>query len=150
MIRLGLFLAGALASAPAWAQWDLMRLTDDAAKAVTMADGYQVDVSCVRGREAMTLSIYPLAFDRSDSDGMAGVAVLITLPDGRTEQASVPLEPMRDGFFGPLPVRAGWLAAFKDGREISVRRSDDGRELFRAPMAGTGAARLLFAERCGI
>ncbi|MBU3029836.1 hypothetical protein [Paracoccus marinaquae] len=130
--------------------WELYRLTDDYAATGNTAGEYVVNISCVRDRGTLYLSIAPFGMDRSAVDGLTKVSMQITLPDGRSEQVEVALTPERDSFDGPFPVRADWLAAFKDGREMRVSRTDTGLELFRSDMKGTGAARLLFAERCGI
>lgn len=148
LIQLSVLLA--CIAVPAAAEWQLHKLSGDHAGTSESVDNYVLHINCARNDDNLRLELYPVGMDRSDTAGLSGVTIDIAMPDGGVERASVNLNPNRDGFEGSFPVRPDWLAAFKDGRQMTISRGDTGRQLLRSDMKGTGAARILFAERCGV
>ncbi len=137
-----------LFAAPASAEWQTLQSEHQAA-ALYRSAPYALDIRCRRG-EGFALRLRDLTASGNAFGGVDSLMMWVTLPDGRTDRW--PVYVVRDGagLSGALAVSEFNLDFFRNARSFELD-SPQTREVFLAgDMAGTGAARLAFLERCGL
>lgn len=138
----------ALAPATALADWTLRQSGDFAA--TTYEQGrYELSLSCNRGR-GLELALFDRTQVGEEMDGIRGLMLWFTLPDGRTDRWPVDVGSEGPALTGPVVVSDFNLDFFRHGQSFRLDAPQTGTVFLEGNMKGTGAARLAFLERCGI
>ncbi|MEM9011949.1 MAG: hypothetical protein AAGE18_12030 [Pseudomonadota bacterium] len=146
-MRLLPVLAALLIATPA-AAWDTQQRSGFAS-ASHRVGGYEITISCRRDR-GFELALSDPSLSASEFEGVTGLMMWVTLPDGRTDRWSVDVVQEGPVLSGPLYVSDFNLEFFRNGTSFRLDAPLTRKVFMEGDMRGTGAARLAFLEQCGI
>lgn len=131
------------------AGWDLVK--QDRAVITSQKDGrYLLSLSCQRGNRDLIFTLSDQSLKGEELQGVNAVMMWIRAPDGRTDKWSIDTFAEGPALSGRIAVSRQTLDFFRDAERLEVEDIRARRVLFRSGMKGTGAARIAFAERCGL
>jgi hypothetical protein len=142
------FLLLLLVATPAAAAWET-RQSEGFASTSYQGDRYRAEISCNRGR-GLELRLFDESHRGDAFDGVRGLMVWVTLPDGRTDRWPVDVVQEGPALAGELIVSDFNLDFFRSGERFVIDSPLTRTVFLEGDMRGTGAARLAFIERCGV